>query len=211
MIGGDGDNGSIGAAWVFASPPVVTVPSDLVVEATGPGGAAVSFSASATDVSDGAIAPTCDPSSGSIFPLGATTVSCSATDSEGLTGSASFTVTVQDTTPPTLHLANVVVPATSLSGALVGYSATATDLVDVTDPVSCLPVSGAAFPIGVTTVSCSATDAHGNAAGGSFTVTVTDAPTLHLPAGIVVEATGGWVHGSRSRRPRPTRSTGQIL
>jgi hypothetical protein len=37
---------------------------------------------------------TCTPASGSTFPLGATTVTCSATDTAGNTGSSTFTVTV---------------------------------------------------------------------------------------------------------------------
>lgn len=171
-------------------PPVVTVPSSLAVEATGPGGAAVTFSASAGDVIDGPIVATCAPVSGSTFPLGTTTVECSATDSQSVTGSASFTVTVQDTTPPALSLpADISVVATRASGAAVTFAATATDLVDGTDPVPCLPASGSTFPIGVTSVACSSTDAHGNKATGSFTVTVADAPTLHLPGDLVVEAT----------------------
>src|SRR5262249_4546457 len=40
-------------------------------------------------------------------------------------------------------------------------------------PVTCTPASGATFPIAATVVACSATDAHGNRASGSFTVTVT--------------------------------------
>ena len=36
----------------------------------------------------------CDPTSGSLFPFGRTTVTCSATDSHGNTGRATFTVEV---------------------------------------------------------------------------------------------------------------------
>ncbi len=81
--------------------------------------------------------------------------------------------TPQDTTPPTLHLpANMTVNATSPSGAVVPYTATATDLVDGTDAVSCSPATGSTFAIGMTTVNCSTTDNHSNTATGSFTVTV---------------------------------------
>jgi len=45
--------------------------------------------------------------------------------------------------------------------------------VDGAVAISCTPASGFAFPMGTTTVNCSATDAHGNKAVGSFTVTVT--------------------------------------
>ncbi|MBV8235069.1 MAG: HYR domain-containing protein, partial [Acidimicrobiia bacterium] len=92
----------------------------------------------------------------------------------GNRATGSFGVTVTDSTPPTLHLpANLSVqvsgPATS---SVVGFTATATDLVDGSDPVSCAPASGSSFPIGTTTVNCSSHDAHGNATTGSFTVTV---------------------------------------
>ena len=47
------------------------------------------------------------------------------------------TVAVVDTTPPTLHLpADITRDAIGPYGATVSYTATATDLVDVTDPVS---------------------------------------------------------------------------
>ena len=52
------------------------------------------------------------------------------------------------------------------------YAASATDLVDGSVPVGCSPRSGSVFPAGTTTVTCTATDAHGNSTTGSFTVTV---------------------------------------
>jgi hypothetical protein len=82
-------------------------------------------------------------------------------------------VTVIDTTPPELHLpAAISAEATSPSGAVVTFTATATDLVDGTIPVTCGPPSGSTFPLGKTTVNCSATDSHGLTATGSFLVTV---------------------------------------
>jgi hypothetical protein len=153
--------------------PVVSVPADITAEATSAAGAVVSYTASATDIVDGAITPTCAPASGSTFALGTTPVSCSATDNAGNTGNAGFNVTVQDTTAPTLSLpANITTPATGISGAVVTYSASASDLVDGVVPVNCSPASGSTFAPGTTTVNCSATDAAGNTATGSFTITV---------------------------------------
>jgi hypothetical protein len=92
----------------------------------------------------------------------------------GLTISGSFTVTVVDTTPPVLTVRKgVSAVATSPSGAVVTFTATATDIVDGTDPVTCTPPSGSTFAIGTKTVTCSATDKHGNSASASFPVTVT--------------------------------------
>jgi len=85
------------------TPPVVTIaPGNQIVEATGPSGAVVTFSATATDPDDKAGPVTCTQASGSTFGLGATTDVCSSTDTHNNTGSASFTVTVRDTTPPVI-------------------------------------------------------------------------------------------------------------
>lgn len=166
---------SFTVAVVDTTAPALTLPSNITVEATGPSGATSTFTATATDLVDGSIAVSCAPSSGSAFALGATTVSCSASDAHGNASSGSFTVTVTDTTPPTLNLpAAITAEATGPSGAAVPFSATATDLVDGSVPVNCTPSSGSTFALGATTVSCFATDAHGNTSSGSFTVTVVD-------------------------------------
>jgi hypothetical protein len=164
---------------VDTTPPIVMVPANMTAEATGPSGRVVTFPASATDLVDGSITPTCTPASGSTFSLDTSTiVTCSATDAHGNTASNSFTVTVVDTTPPTLNLpANITTPATGNSKATVSFTATATDLVDGSVPVTCTPASGSEFSVGTTTVNCSATDAHANTASGSFTVNVTYAFT----------------------------------
>ena len=60
--------------------------------------------------------------------------------------------------------------ATSPAGATVAYSASATDNLDPSPTLSCVPPSGSVFPIGTTTVNCTATDHAGNSATGSFTV-----------------------------------------
>jgi hypothetical protein len=159
----------------------------------------VDFSVSAFDLVDEDVPVTCTRQSGDVFPLGATIVGCSATDAAGNTGHstaqdlpATFTVTVVDTTPPTLALpGDLVAEATSGDGAVVVFAATASDIVDVTADVACLPASGSQFALGVTPVNCSATDHAGNTATGSFTVKVQDTtpPALTLPLDQVVEAT----------------------
>ncbi|HYL82377.1 MAG TPA: PKD domain-containing protein [Candidatus Acidoferrum sp.] len=89
---------------------------------------------------------------------------------------SNVTITVQpltDNTPPALSLpANITQSTTNSSGMAITYTATANDAVDGVVPVSCLPASGATFPVGTTTVSCSATDKASNKASGTFTVTV---------------------------------------
>lgn len=87
---------------VDKTPPVLTCPTLMPVQCTSPAGATVTLSATATDKCVGVGAPSCTPASGSTFPLGVDTFTCTATDTAGNTGSCTSTVTVQDTTPPTI-------------------------------------------------------------------------------------------------------------
>jgi len=115
-----------------STPPVVTVPADITAEATGAGGAAVSFPASANDDVDGPLSATCSPASGETFPLGPTTVTCSATDAAGNTGSANFTVTVVDTTQPIVTCSDIgPLEGNTLGGfqGNAGYGCAASDIV----------------------------------------------------------------------------------
>jgi len=98
------------------------------------------------------------------------------TQAVGTGPTCAFTVTVNDTQPPTITCpANIFVaaaascpPATSRT---VNYTVTASDnCPGVT--VVCTPPSGSIFPVGTTTVTCIATDASGNTATCTFTVTV---------------------------------------
>ena len=175
------------------TPPTVSVPGTVNVQATSSAGATVTYTASANDAQDGSLTPTCAPASGSTFHLGSTNVTCTATDSGGLTGSASFSVIVIDTTAPVLALpADLTEEAAGPGGVGVSFSASASDLVSGAVPVICQPVSGAIFPLGATEVDCSATDAANNEATGSFTITVVDttAPDVSVPASASYEATG---------------------
>ncbi len=174
------------------APPVVTVPANMTVQATGPAGATVTYSGvSAVDGLDGVVPVSCSPTSGSPFPFGASSVSCSATDAHNNTGTATFTVTVVDTTPPTIAAhSDVTVQATGATGAVGSYTSPATaDIVDGAGTASCSPLSGSVFPLGNTAVTCTAIDAHGNIATPRiFVVHVVDttAPALSLPAAINV-------------------------
>ncbi len=154
-------------------PPSLMLPEAVSVEASGSTGAVVAFTVTASDDVDPSPAVLCTPASRSLFPLGSTKVNCAATDASGNSASGSFTVTVVDTTPPTLTLpASKVVNATGPGGVAVVYTATATDTVDRSPAVVCSPPSGSVFAIGATTVNCTATDASGNGAQGSFTIKV---------------------------------------
>lgn len=158
-----------------ANPPIVlTVPADIVFEATSAGAQVVAFTATAADSNGDPIAVTAVPASGSTFPFGITTVNLSASDASGNTATGSFTVTVQDKTKPTLMLPSpITAEATSPSGAVVTFNVSATDAVS-TPNVVVVPPSGSTFAVGVNTVNVTATDAANNQATGSFSVTVQD-------------------------------------
>ncbi len=113
-----------------------------------------------------------------------TTFTCSATNPVGLSNSVSVTVKI-DKTAPTLTLpSTITTTATGPSGAVVNYSASATDNFDPSVSANCSPASGSTFGVGTTKVNCSSSDEAGNTATGSFLVTVnaqaatpTDTPT----------------------------------
>ena len=80
---------------VLNTPPELSLPAPISVEATGPGGAAVTYAVTATDAEDDPDpTPACIPASGATFPLGTTFVTCSVTDSGGLTAMGTFGITV---------------------------------------------------------------------------------------------------------------------
>lgn len=179
---------------VDADPPVLTAPAAVAAEATGPDGAAVAWEATAADAHDGPVPVVCAPASGSVLPLGRTTVECTAADAAGNTAGAVFDVSVLDTVPPALSLPrSVVTEATGPSGAAVAFEASADDLVSGAVPVVCSArATGSVLPIGTTTVQCTAADGAGNTARGMFEATVRDttAPALAVPAALTVDATG---------------------
>jgi hypothetical protein len=112
---------------------------------------------------------------GGVFPVGATTLTYSATDAHGNTGSATQVVTVVDNTQPVISCpANITIEPTCPTGAIATYTTpTATDNCGVQSVVRTAgPASGSVFPIGTTTVTHVATDIYGNTSSCSFTVTV---------------------------------------
>jgi hypothetical protein len=188
--------GSFKVTVVDTTPPGVTVPAPITAEATGLGGAIVSFTVSATDLVDGALTVSCSPSSGATFQRGTTTVSCTAKDASGNTSApATFNVNIVDTTPPVITTpANVNTTTEDPSGTPVTYGpVTATDAVAGSITPSCSPASGSKFAVGTTTVTCSASDGT-NTTTATFSVAVKlvdlTPPKLNVPAPITVDAVG---------------------
>jgi hypothetical protein len=160
------------------------------VEGNTAGGANVSVVVTATD-DQGAASVAClrTGPSGSVplpadgtstfVPLGSWSATCTAVDQAGNETSGQFPIGVLDTVRPVLNVpAPSEVAATSSDGATVTFEPSATDIVDGGSSIVCVPASGRVFPIGVTTVTCTATDASGNSSTASFTIKVTGLPTI---------------------------------
>jgi hypothetical protein len=164
---------------VSNTPPTLILPSSFTVEGDTTGGATAAYSFGATDAEDEPDPlATCAPAPGSFLPLGTTGVSCSVSDSGGMSASGGFDVTVVDTTAPTLANvpAGLVLAADGGGGATLAYDLpTATDVVDASPTVACVPAPGATAPVGDSTVTCSATDDSGNTARATFGVHVSSA------------------------------------
>jgi hypothetical protein len=176
-----------------STPPAITVPADIITEATGPNGAAVQFTTLASDIVDGTLAAVANPASGSTFGIGQTTVTVSAVDAHGNSSSKSFVVTVRDTTAPAIKVpADIIAEATGPNGASVQFATSANDLVDGSVPVVANPASGSVFGLGTTIVTVTAKDAHGNVGNRTFNISVRDTtpPVITSPADIIAEATG---------------------
>jgi hypothetical protein len=136
---------------------------------------------------------TSSPASGSFFPVGPTIVS----QTTGSGASCSFTVTVVNVPQPTISCpanqtavtpsgmgtVSVSVGTPSFTGSLATLSSSRSDQQLVSDP----------YPIGVTTITWTATDQYGTTASCAQTVTVSsaDAPTISCPANKTFAASAG--------------------
>jgi HYR domain/Immunoglobulin domain/FIMAH domain len=80
-----------------STPPTITCPSNITVQPTCPSGAVVTYTAPVgVDNCPGAMTTrTAGLASGSVFPIGTTTVTYTVTDTSGNSASCSFTVTVK--------------------------------------------------------------------------------------------------------------------
>lgn len=131
---------------------------------------------------------TCDPPSGSLFAIGTTPVTCTATSPSGDPLSCTFMVTIIDSTPPTLSCPDSVVVGNDpgVCGAVANYSVDAQDDCSGVSFIDCFPPSGSFFGQGATFVSCFAGDGAGNQGFCGFVVIVEDRePPQVLPAPIV--------------------------
>jgi hypothetical protein len=179
--------------------PIISCPANATSNnTTGQCAAVVTYTAaSAIDNCTPVVTQTAGLASGASFPVGVTTNTFRATDAAGNTATCSFTVTVTDTQVPAITCpANTSVSnGVGLCAATVSFTApVGTD--NCPSPVTTQTAglaSGATFPIGATTNTFRVTDAAGNTATCTFTVTVTDnqLPTITCPANISVNNGAG--------------------
>ncbi len=173
------DNGVITLQYssgIDSTPPTITAPDDITVEASDTLTQVSLGTATADDNQD--LSPTITNDAPASFPLGTITVTWTATDASGNSATDSQIITVQDTTPPVFDSTPDDVSVMTESGSLaVDYAIpAATDLTDDDVDVSCIPAPNSVFPVGTTTVTCTATDDHDNSASVGFDVVVSVQP-----------------------------------
>ncbi|MBI5384585.1 MAG: HYR domain-containing protein [Verrucomicrobia bacterium] len=136
-------------------------------------------------VSNGALVG-CQPPSGACLPVGDHFVICRATNECGQVAGCEFAVHVQEGQghPPVINCPSNITVRTCKDCEVVVYPAAV--VVNGT-LLGCTPPSGSCFPLGVTTVTCVATNPCG-AAECSFTITVRPVPPVEIicPSDIVV-------------------------
>ena len=146
---------------------------DMTVAADASCHASASINAGASDADSDLVA--CTQSPAGPYPLGATPVTLTCTDTEGQSASCTASVTVVDTTPPVIACpANQTLECTN-EGAVATFAPTATDNCR-TASVQCTPPSGTTFSEDAvpTAVSCVAVDTSGNQAACGFQIAVQD-------------------------------------
>jgi len=168
--------------------PEIVVPSDVIVEATGISNTVVEIGEAT--IYDIIQVDTVTSDSPDTFSLGETVITWTATDSSGNSATATQTVTVVDTTAPSVTAPDSIeVEATSADNTVEIGNPVYDDLVEIISVTSDSPDT---FPLGETVITWTATDSSGNSATATQTVTVVDttAPSVTAPDSITIEASG---------------------
>ncbi|HEY9283364.1 MAG TPA: HYR domain-containing protein, partial [Pyrinomonadaceae bacterium] len=202
---GDSSQDTVVVNVVDTAAPVVTAPADVTAH-TGPGATSCSANvadlgaATAEDSCEGSLAVTATRGDNqplnAPYPVGTTTITYTATDAAGHTGSDTQVVTVVDNTAPTVTApADVTAPndPNSCSANVNPGTATANDncsVQSVTGTRSDNQPLDAAYPVGTTTITWTATDAAGNTATDTQTVTVQDTQKPSLLSSVAVALMG---------------------
>src|SRR5579862_21911 len=157
-------------------PPVIgAVPADPVIPDS-PDGSVYDFTVTAVSPVDGPVPTVCVPASHSLFPVGTTLVTCTATDSLNHSSAKSFMVTVLDGSTPggggdtggggggddnTLHIVQPeplqVVEGEGPWGIVLQYDPPVWHFNATSGVTTCSLPPGSTFPLGTTRLYCSAT------------------------------------------------------
>ena len=168
----------------FDMRPQITCPSNVTVECAAPGGTLATdqslsgFHSAATCSSGYCNGVSLTNNAPSFYLLGPTPVTFTATTAQvgscTPTSSCTASVTVKDTTPPSLSCpSDIVQDPISMSGNPVSFPTPVSDICDPHVAVVCSHPPGSTFAMGTTTpVTCTATDASTNATTCSFNVKI---------------------------------------
>jgi len=167
--------------------PIISPPTDLVIEATGSLTSVELGEAMAMDENGIQLLVNNAPT---LFPLGSSTIIWTAIDNSGNSASAVQQISIVDTTPPIIHPVSDII-----SEAVVPYD----NIVELQEPsaddlIGVISITNDApefFPVGETIVTWTATDVGGNTASIEQKITIIDTilPTIQIPADIIIEAT----------------------
>ena len=167
--------------------PIITTPADIQVEAISLDANIVEFDSA--EASDKVEISSITNDAPEVFPLGETIVTWTATDTSGNSASATQTISVIDTTSPVIEQpVDVTVNAASKSINTISL-----DSISVIESISDVEITNNApvyYEFGETIVTWTATDASGNSASATQTISVIDtsAPLLTIPQNIIVDA-----------------------
>lgn len=162
--------------------PILYLPSQLVVSTPHAAGAGVLYEVKAKDETDTNVSVSCKPLSGALFVPGKTTVTCVARDDAQNITKGSFSIVVKagrtrvaDNQPPLLIVPQDITVAVQTSrqrAVKVTFSVSARDDAGRMAAVKCTKKSGDQFPLGKTTVRCTAVDSARNSVTTTFNVSV---------------------------------------
>ena len=174
---------------IDTSLPEITAPSDIHIEAS-------NFDKNIIDLvgvraSDQVEISSISNDAPEVFPLGETIVTWTATDTSGNASTDSQKVFVEDTTSPSLITpSDIQMEILTITGMQIDLGlATSEDIVDSHPEIS--NDAPEVFPLGETIVTWTATDASGNTASSTQTISIIDttSPVISESESIVIEAT----------------------
>ena len=187
------------------SPTITGVPASVVINANANCDASYSWTTPTASDNCPGVLLTATHVPGTVFPIGTTTVTYTATDAEGNVTTASFNVTVQDNTPPMVLTQNITISLDANGNASIMPSDIdngSSENCGGVNLVSVMPNSFTCVNIGVNTVVLTVSDMNGNTATGTAQVTVNDVTpptavaqnaTVYLNASGIATLTAGMI------------------